>query len=426
MCGIVGVMTGERGHYGSPLAAFFKQALFADTFRGSDSTGIAMMDTNESLLPYVYKKALPAPDFIQLGLAIEAMKPLNDWSIMLGHNRAATKGGVKDHTAHPFQIGNITLVHNGTVSNHKELVGGEDFVVDSEAITNAINEKGIEYVVKTIRGAFTLIWHDAEDNSLNIIRNDERPLSIGICSDSDSVLFASERGMLEWIAGRDKINLKLSKVFEPEIGVHHKYFVNKHKSWKTSPILRKLDLVAPLPTRSAYTGYSIPMARLKELGLTDPKKVEFEVVGFTPNSYNSQAKEGTLNCQISNGTKTLHVVSMNRVTEDQYNEILDKGAYIIGDISSIYNNKGQPIVIINNQGWTVGRKKSGKEIVTLVEGYNSEMITEDAFYDATKTGCSVCTQDLLPEDASSVIWLDRLTPMCEDCGEDYRRYGIIQ
>jgi hypothetical protein len=66
---------------------------------------------------------------------------VNARSIM-GHTRFATTGAVKAGNTHPFIIGNIVGMHNGTLSNHTQLqrAYGRDFRVDSMHLFAHIDE----------------------------------------------------------------------------------------------------------------------------------------------------------------------------------------------------------------------------------------------------------------------------------------------
>ena len=71
--------------------------------------------------------------------------------------------------------------------------------MDSETIADAINDIGIEEVVGKISGAFTFIWHDRRNGSLNFIRNDERPLAfLGKLRIKKTILMSSEANMLRY------------------------------------------------------------------------------------------------------------------------------------------------------------------------------------------------------------------------------------
>lgn len=176
----------------------FNQMLIADQFRGVHSTGVASVAKGQA---EVYKRALNAMDFLQLKKSDELITVTAD--TLIGHNRYATKGGVSDSTAHPFQHGEITLVHNGTLTSTNSLPEGNKFTVDSEAICYAMSIWEPQQVLEELQGAYALVWHDARDNTLNFARNDERELCIAQAG--QNVYWASERKMLEWILDRNNI-----------------------------------------------------------------------------------------------------------------------------------------------------------------------------------------------------------------------------
>ena len=269
MCGLVGSINRLVAYDKSAYSAYFQQALYADTLRGFDSTGMFLMEEVDAK-PIVYKKALAAPDFLQLSKVEKFLgKYSNDWDIMIGHNRAATKGGVKDSTAHPFQIGTITMAHNGTIYNHKSLKGGEKFDVDSEAICNSIDVDGIADTIEQIDGAFAIIYHDSYEGSLNIIRNNERPLTIGFVgpnkNDIEGILIASEVLMMRWIASRCKLNIV--DAYTPAAGELLTWNIDaSNKDWISNISKAKLELKKPkvqvgnVPTAVAITKPTSPSA----------------------------------------------------------------------------------------------------------------------------------------------------------------------
>jgi hypothetical protein len=115
-------------------------------------------------------------------------------------------GAVKDHTAHPFTEGDITLVHNGTLNNKWNLPKGSQYSVDSQAICAALNTHSPAEIVKLMKGAWSLVWWDARDKTLNFLRNDERPMHF-LSSEKDGYcLFGSEALMLKWLAVRNGLS----------------------------------------------------------------------------------------------------------------------------------------------------------------------------------------------------------------------------
>lgn len=174
MCGLVGV---SGNLFEKDLDLFIKLLKF-DSARGEHSTGLASLGLKSSK-PTILKKAVNGFEFVQSKEVKDQIKVTK--TLLMGHNRHATKGQVNDKNAHPFQVGSITGVHNGTLSTNYRLLlpDADKFGTDSEAIFNAINEKGIEWTLARLHGAYALIWHDAEDNTLNFIKNDKRPLHYG-------------------------------------------------------------------------------------------------------------------------------------------------------------------------------------------------------------------------------------------------------
>lgn len=151
----------------------------------------------------VHKRALPSPLYLELGSAQQHMSNFLSHTIALGHNRHATKGNSSDpEGAHPFQHDHITLVHNGSLTTHRELTA-EHFTVDSEAICKAIAVDGIEVVGPKLRGAFALVWIDSKENTLNFLRNGEREFAIAWNTPGNRMWWASEQRMLEWSLNRD-------------------------------------------------------------------------------------------------------------------------------------------------------------------------------------------------------------------------------
>lgn len=202
MCGIVGVAgSGPMSHQ---MKEFMQDLLFHGIVRGKHATGVAAIDTLDRSLT-VMKKAVPSPIFLE---DKEMMEPLfahkHNFNIYIGHNRFATQGSKDDDAnAHPFVHGDIVGVHNGTLRNQRLLDDHKDFVVDSDNLYHHLNKNGLDDTVTKLNGAFSLVWYDKSNNSLNFIRNDERPMTIAKLSNGYWV-WASERGMLTWLINRHK------------------------------------------------------------------------------------------------------------------------------------------------------------------------------------------------------------------------------
>ena len=200
MCGIFGVISRTKTGMFNDELAFLRQAFIAGATRGEDSAGAFMVPSADPHSVEWVKKAgepfhlLYHKDFKDLFERTD-----KGGRVLVGHNRYATKGSVSDANAHPFNVGPITLVHNGTIHSGLNYPKGID--VDSHALAHALAEEGIE-VFSKINGAFACVWHDARTGHLHIAKNYERPLSM--IESYGTYFFASEAPMLLWLFHRNQ------------------------------------------------------------------------------------------------------------------------------------------------------------------------------------------------------------------------------
>lgn len=238
MCGIVAAISRGTNGFGYKAEAIFTQLLYANALRGFDSTGVFGVNKYGNLK--LHKMAGQAVDFLKTHEAGEFIKDIwSHYRVVVGHNRAATKGAVVDDNAHPFMEEHICLVHNGTLHSHKHL---KDVEVDSHAITHALVEKDYREVLPNLNGAYALIWYNAKTKKLHIARNTERPLWIVSTSTADFI--ASEDKMLEWILDRSGVTKVEAKYFKP--GVVYTYDMeNLQKGFEeeTLPVKKSTSVV---------------------------------------------------------------------------------------------------------------------------------------------------------------------------------------
>ena len=200
MCGIIGV----AGALNALDEKIYKELLHADVVRGKHATGMVLVK-GKCREVFTHKRALASPLYLELGSVNKALTGFAQNSVAIGHNRHATMGNSSDpEGAHPFSHGDITLVHNGSLTSHNTLTT-DYFPIDSEAICKAISVDGIELVVPKLRGAFTLVWIDKDKDTLNFFRNSQRPMAIAWDSVMNKMWWASERDMLEWSLNRDTL-----------------------------------------------------------------------------------------------------------------------------------------------------------------------------------------------------------------------------
>ena len=180
MCGIIGYIGKKQ-----PVN-FLLEGLKKLEYRGYDSSGIAIKE-NENI--QIIRSIGRIKD---LENKTKNTKLLNG-NIGIAHTRWATHGEPTEENAHPHQVGNVTLVHNGIIENAEELrenliTDGVKFKskTDTEvacAVINKYYEKdpiaAITKALKELKGsyAFGIIFKDS--NKLYAVRKDS-PLIIGI------------------------------------------------------------------------------------------------------------------------------------------------------------------------------------------------------------------------------------------------------
>lgn len=258
MCGIVGFITAETSKCLTDRQRFMRDGLIMDTLRGDDATGIFMVPhawtkatKQDEKVAYFYKKAVPGHTFVNSSDYARELYPIRDWRAVIGHNRAATRGRRDDANAHPFQEGPVSLVHNGTLTTtyglpvdqwelNRRRPAADAVSVDSHVLCHNLSvatPEAADEVFGKVRGAFALVWNDARDESVNIIRNDQRPLHMAYAKDEDTLYIMSESEMMYALCRRGGI--KLHNIFYPKPGVWMKWLPDTPIR---SPIVKEVEL----------------------------------------------------------------------------------------------------------------------------------------------------------------------------------------
>jgi len=225
MCGLVGV----AGDLSYRDEAMMRRLLLLDYFRGVDSTGFAAVRRDNNF--HIAKVASHPIDLYDMGKFKSALNG-NLSKVFIGHNRAATRGEVNTFNAHPFEFDNIVGAHNGTLEyqavNRLEDALGEKFPVDSMALLAGIAKLGLEETIGMINGAWALTWFDRERNTLNFLRNDQRPLWYSYEENFQRVFWASEwemmdNAMLNTPGAKNYRNDKGFRFFQCEPDIHYEF-----------------------------------------------------------------------------------------------------------------------------------------------------------------------------------------------------------
>lgn len=174
MCGIIGY-TGT----GNAVPKMMK-GLSVLEYRGYDSVGIAAQCGEETTIEKCKGR---------IGALEERLRdrPIEGSHCAIGHTRWATHGGPSDRNAHPHRAGEVILVHNGIIENHRELrdelsMKGVKFLseTDTEVAAALINDcyaslrdpiAAIRTATARMKGAFAFgILFDGHAGEVYVIR----------------------------------------------------------------------------------------------------------------------------------------------------------------------------------------------------------------------------------------------------------------
>jgi glucosamine--fructose-6-phosphate aminotransferase (isomerizing) len=182
MCGIIGYLGPQEA---MPILLDGLKRL---EYRGYDSAGVAVIGPNGLAIRRSLGKLR------ELGKVL-SQNPLSG-SAGIGHTRWATHGRPSEANAHPHQVGEIAVVHNGIIENYLDLKDilikeGHRFAseTDTEIVSHLIVrhlQRGADYLtairstLKEIRGSYALVIVNANEPRLLVAARKESPLILGL------------------------------------------------------------------------------------------------------------------------------------------------------------------------------------------------------------------------------------------------------
>jgi glucosamine--fructose-6-phosphate aminotransferase (isomerizing) len=182
MCGIIGYLGPQEA---MPILLDGLKRL---EYRGYDSAGVAVIGPNGLAI----RRSLGKLRELEKVLS---QNPLSG-SAGIGHTRWATHGRPSEANAHPHQVGEIAVVHNGIIENYLDLKDilikeGHRFAseTDTEIVSHLIVrhlQGGADYLtairstLKEIRGSYALVIVNANEPRLLVAARKESPLILGL------------------------------------------------------------------------------------------------------------------------------------------------------------------------------------------------------------------------------------------------------
>jgi hypothetical protein len=454
-------------------AEWLQTALIFDTLRGDDSTGVMGRVHTGVDKPYGwFKQTGPGWDFIrEKGFQKGYVDRIDEYDVIVGHNRAATMGSVTTDNAHPFIHGDITLVHNGTLRSMADLPFlDKDIKVDSEMIAWNLSqfEPGeADKVLNKLNGAFALVWMDRRDHSVNIVRNTERPLHMTLSYGNDCLYFMSEGAMLEMTLKRHRIQhgqiyqladhtwLKFKQgdlvpevrdivPFRPARQWSSPNSTARTQSGTTSgrgrysdPVQRKyiwshsgkvtdlpedwaeelgwfgLDFNKSYPMRNAkFTAY--PQGPGKDgFGYVDGEMYVPDIDKWCPIRI-----QKVWDTSVQHAENRVWSVTPYFCTWDSGN-VGFMGKYLTTYQTAEALRNGPPVEEEERRSipWDA---LEDDEDADMVDGPNGGMVTVEEFETLTASGCCMCTGNVAVEDAPEVVWVGERNdqPLCPECAEE--------
>jgi glutamine---fructose-6-phosphate transaminase (isomerizing) len=182
MCGIIGYLGPQEA---MPILLDGLKRL---EYRGYDSAGMAVIGPNGLEI----RRSLGKLRELEKALAQDPLRG----TVGIGHTRWATHGRPSEANAHPHQVGEIAVVHNGIIENYLDikenlLQEGHRFAseTDTEIVSHLVVRylgRGVDYLgavrltLQEIRGSYALVMVNAREPRLLVAARKESPLILGL------------------------------------------------------------------------------------------------------------------------------------------------------------------------------------------------------------------------------------------------------
>lgn len=411
ICGLVGV----AGKVGQDERKAFVRLLQLDTIRGPHSTGVVKVESGKNRGYDLIKKLGTPWDLAQYKSWDPFMR--DTVNMYMGHNRWATKGAINAVNAHPFEFDNVVGMHNGTLRNQSMLDDHRWFDVDSENLYYHMDKNGLDHTLMRTDGAFALTWYNPKEDTLNVIRNKERPLYWCMTEDLKSVFWASEQWMLQIALSSNGI--KYGEIFEFEEHKHYKLDIPHEYSGQAKPLPKWLVTEKKVYEKPVYQNNfrggagNNGQARHQAIGTT----VYFKVTGRHLGAHNTS--DYVLGR--TNGRNPQNVRIYAAAGSEAWNLMLTKGGVFTGKVTGY--STGDKVLLITGSGLKLNHvvtvTEANKEDASkkLYLGFNETKLPYTEWLRCTKNGCAWCSDVAMPKEHKELVWVARGEFVCPDCAD---------
>lgn len=255
MCGL----SGAAGNITEPIRKSVLDHLIFNIPRGWDSSGLAFLPRYTDDV-HILKQVGPATElWFDKRLDQYANKTVK---MILGHNRSKTDGMITKANAHPFHHGGIVGAHNGTLDYHsKNLLKpeGPTLGTDSETLIYALSAGDAKEAFEKITGAWAVVWYDHNAGTINMTRNDQRPLCYVFSKDHKTLFWGSELNLLYGSLARNNIDHDKGFFLNPDWILSWKIPQHPDQVFEEAVKVKLIPFVKPVSTTTYHgttTSYS--------------------------------------------------------------------------------------------------------------------------------------------------------------------------
>ena len=258
MCGIVAYI-GEKDAF--PVLI---KGLSRLEYRGYDSAGIALMETNKINL---FKKQGKVADLVEF-----TQNENINGSIGIGHTRWATHGEPNDTNAHPHYSMDkrIALIHNGIIENYdsirEELISrGYEFKsqTDTEALVHLIDDiqkregvslyEAVCQALKSVVGAYAIVVISEDNPNQLIAARKSSPLVVGIGNGNEFYLASDATPIIEYTNQVVYLNDEEIAVLDRHEGLKITNIAQQEKT----PYIQELELQIEALEKGGYEHFML-------------------------------------------------------------------------------------------------------------------------------------------------------------------------